>query len=68
MRVSNLAAVLYGTIHWKDVTRARQLINHGMEEINDNPTVASILTIVRELIELIPEEERTIPNIPGLHE
>ena len=39
-----------------------------MEEINDNPTVASILTIVRELIELIPEEERTIPNIPGLHE
>lgn len=58
----------FGTIHWKDVTRARQLINHGMEEINDNPTVASILTIVRELIELIPEEERTIPNIPGLHE
>lgn len=38
-----------------------------MEEINDNPTVASILTIVRELIELIPKDERNIPNIPGLH-
>lgn len=54
----------FGSIRWKDSSRARQLINRGMEEINDNPTVEKLRPIVAEIFKLLPEEEAA--NAGGL--
>ena len=53
----------FGSISWKDTARARQLLNRGMEEANNQPTAERLLPIVRSLIELMPEEE--IGNVEG---
>lgn len=47
----------FGTIRWKDSTRARQLINRGLEEINNQPTVEKLHPIACGLIELMSEDE-----------
>lgn len=47
----------FGSIRWKDSSRARQLINNGLEKINDHPSAETLLPIVRELINLMPNEE-----------
>ena len=47
----------FGTIRWKDSSRARQLINRGMEQINNNPTTEGLRQIITELSRLMPEEE-----------
>ena len=47
----------FGSIRWKDSSRARQLINNGLEKINDQPSAETLLPIVRELINLMPNEE-----------
>lgn len=49
----------FGTIRWKDSTRARQLISRGMEEINNQPTVEKLHPIACGLIDLMPEDEAT---------
>lgn len=54
----------FGTIRWKDSSRARQLINRGMEEMNDQPSADKIHPIARALIELMPNEEAA--NAGGL--
>lgn len=54
----------FGSIRWKDSSRARQLINRGMEEINDNPTVEKLRPIVAEIFKLLPDEEAA--NAGGL--
>lgn len=47
----------FSTIHWKDGSRARQLLNRGLEEINNQPTVEKLHPIACNLIDLMPEDE-----------
>lgn len=54
----------FRSIHWKDATRARQLINRGMEQVNSNPTKVGLMQIIQELYPLMPQEEAV--NVEGL--
>lgn len=45
----------FDTIRWKDRTRARQLLNQGIAEINNQPTRDKLQPIAVALIELLPE-------------
>ena len=54
----------FGTIRWKDSTRARQLVNRGLEEINNQPSVDKLHPIACGLIDLMPNEEAA--NAGGL--
>lgn len=54
----------FGTIRWKDASRARQLINRGLEEINNQPSVDKLHPIACSLIDLMPNEEAA--NAGGL--
>ncbi len=47
----------FDTISWKDSSRAHQLINKGLEEINNQPTVENLHPIVCSLIDLMPKED-----------
>lgn len=47
----------FGTICWKDGSRARQLLNRGLEEINNQPTVEKLHPIACGLINLMPDDE-----------
>ena len=40
---------------WKDSGRARQLINRGMEIINNNPSTEALLPIARSIFDLLPD-------------
>ena len=54
----------FATIRWKDSSRARQLVNRGMEQINSNPTTEGLRKIAAELLGLMPEENAN--NVGGL--
>lgn len=54
----------FGDVRWKDSSRARQLINKGLEEMNGQPTVEKLHPIVCSLIDLMPDEEAA--NAGGL--
>lgn len=54
----------FGTIHWKDSARARQLIDHGLDEMNNHPTEEKLRPIAIELIKLMPDEDAA--NTGGL--
>lgn len=54
----------FSSIDWEDSSRARQLINLGLEEINNQPTTERLLPIARELLKLMPREDSS--NIGGL--
>lgn len=50
----------FASLHWKDSLRARQLVNRGMEQVNNNPTTEGLRSIAAELSELrLPEEDGT---------
>ena len=48
----------FGSVRWTDSSRARQLLNRGLEAINNNPTVDTLHPIVRGLIDLMPYEDK----------
>lgn len=52
----------YNMLQWKDRFRARQLIDRGLSAMSDNPTINELLPIARELLRLLPDNEKT--NIP----
>lgn len=54
----------FNIIRWKDSSRARQLLNRGLEEINNQPTVEKLHPIACGLIELMPDDEAV--NAGGL--
>ncbi len=54
----------FASIRWKDSPRARQLVNRGMEQINNNPTTEGLRQITAELLGLMPKED--IDNAGGL--
>lgn len=47
----------FGTYHWKDATKARQLINQGLQMATNGRT-SGIRQILLELISLMPDEEK----------
>lgn len=47
----------FSVICWKDSSRARQLIDRGMEQINDNPTTEGLRQIAAGLLKLMPKED-----------
>lgn len=47
----------FASLHWKDSSRARQLVNRGMEQINNNPTTEGLRSIAAEISELRLLEE-----------
>lgn len=48
----------FGTVRWTNSTRARQLINQGMEIINNNPSVDKLHPIVMGLFDCMPDDEK----------
>lgn len=54
----------FTSMHWKDSSRARQLVNRGMEQINNNPTTEGLRQITAELFGLMPKEDAD--NVGGL--
>ena len=48
----------FGSYHWKDSNRARQLLNEGLQQIGENPTTEDLHPIVIDLINLLPNEEK----------
>lgn len=46
----------FGSIRWKNSSRAQQLVQRGLEIINDNPTREKLQPIARDLISLMPED------------
>ena len=54
----------FSSVKWTDSGRARQLLNQGLEAINNNPTVDALHPIVCGLIDLMPDEEKV--NTGGL--
>ncbi|MCF0197255.1 MAG: Hsp70 family protein [Bacteroidaceae bacterium] len=49
----------FGSVRWKNSTRARQLLNQGIEIINDNPTEDRLRPIVKSLFDCLPDAEKT---------
>lgn len=47
----------FGSINWRDRSRANQLVNQGINIIDTNPTADNLLPIVQELVKLLPEGE-----------
>lgn len=48
----------FGSYNWRDSHRARQLLNDGLQQIGENPTVDDLHPIVIALINLLPNDER----------
>ncbi|SHH18248.1 molecular chaperone DnaK [Flavobacterium micromati] len=48
----------FGSYHWKDSNRARQLLNEGLQQIGENPTTEDLHPIVIDLINLLPDIEK----------
>ncbi|MCT4035281.1 heat-shock protein Hsp70 [Elizabethkingia anophelis] len=48
----------FGSYHWKDSNRARQLVNEGLQQIGENPNTDDLHPIVVDLINLLPNDER----------
>ena len=43
---------------WRNTSRARHLVNSGMNLISNSASAAQLQPIVREIISLLPEDER----------
>lgn len=48
----------FSSVRWTDSGRARQLINRGLDAINNNPTVDVLHPIVCGLMDLMPDDEK----------
>ena len=56
----------FDSIPWKDRARARQLIDKGLADINNQPTRDKLQPIARTLFELLPDDERVRRGGSGL--
>ena len=56
----------FDSIPWKDRARARQLLDKGLAEINNQPTRDKLQPIARTLFELLPDNERVRRGGSGL--
>lgn len=56
----------FNSIMWKDRSRARQLLNNAITEINNQPTVDSLHPFIVGLVDLLPSDDPTNPGPGGL--
>ena len=56
----------FSSIAWKDRSRARQLLNNAIAEINNQPTVDSLHPFIIGLVELLPSDDPSNPGPNGL--
>lgn len=56
----------FGSIRWTDASRARQLVNQGLDAMAGQPTSERLLPIARGLLRLMPKDDQTRANAPGL--
>lgn len=54
----------FSSVKWSDVSRVRQLLNKGLDAINNNPSVDTLHPIVCAIIDLMPEDQK--PQGEGL--
>lgn len=47
----------FATVRWQDTSRARQLLNRGLEIITDQPTIDKLRPIVNAIFDLMPDTE-----------
>lgn len=52
----------YNLLQWSDRFRARQLLDRGLTTISNNPKLEELLPVARELMNLLPDNEKG--NIP----
>lgn len=50
----------FDSLLWDDRNRARQLLNQGLQQIVENPTIEGLRPIVRALSDLLPDNEKEI--------
>lgn len=50
----------FGSYHWKDSNRARQLLNEGLQQIGQNPTTEDLHPIVIAIIDLIVSDPNKV--------
>lgn len=48
----------FGSLSWRNPSRARQLLNQGLNIVNDNPTEQRLAPIIRALFDLLPDDEK----------
>ena len=54
----------FGAIAWRDRSRARQLIDRGLEAMHGRPDRNTLLSIAQGILQLHPDDERS--NAEGL--
>ena len=54
----------FGSFNWKDGNRARTLLNQGLQQIGENPSVDELHPLVIQIIDLLEEDSK--PNDGGL--
>ncbi len=57
----------FGTVKWKNSSRARQLLDQGMAEIANQPSIDRLRPIVLSLFDVMPDEMRNRPGGPFVH-
>lgn len=55
---------IFASINWNDSSRARQLLNKGLDAIKNSPSVDTLHPIVCSLIDLMPSDVR--PDADGM--
>lgn len=53
----------FNNYSWTNPTRARQLINQGLSKLADSPSADDLLPIVRSLLDLLPDDERSTDGL-----
>ena len=48
----------FTSVKWRDASRVRQLLNNGLEVINNNPSVDTLHPIVCAIVDLMPEDQK----------
>ena len=48
----------FDSYNWKNLTKARALINQGLQLASNNPTKQQLRPIVMEIVKLIPDEQK----------
>lgn len=48
----------FNRYNWKDVNKAHQLLQQGLDIINSNPNVDTLHPLVRSLIDLLPDSDK----------
>lgn len=56
--------LIFASINWSDSSRARQLLNKGLDAIKNSPSVDTLHPIVCSLIDLMPSDVR--PDADGM--